>query len=88
MTIGIPPGGITMIPGTGGLTHPAGPPQELEHQVVGQDENDVMEFDSVEQPIRAEDLITPYQIIRTDGKVRSFDFSAIEDNKASSIHVR
>ncbi|RIA92969.1 WD40-repeat-containing domain protein [Glomus cerebriforme] len=62
--------------------------KEKQHKtgVKGQDENDPMEVE--EQPIRAEDLITPYQIIRTDGKVRSFDFSTIEDNsKASSIQV-
>ena len=48
-----------------------------------------MEIDGEEHPIRAEDLITPYQIIRTGGKIRSFDFSAIEDNnKASSIQVK
>jgi len=54
-----------------------------------QNENDFMDVDVEEQPISAENLITPYQIIRTGGKVRSFDFSTIEDNnKTSSIRVR
>jgi U3 small nucleolar RNA-associated protein 12 len=55
----------------------------------GQNENDAMEIDDEERPIRAEDLLTSYQIIRTDGKVRSFDFSTIEDDsKAGLIRVR
>ncbi len=54
-----------------------------------QDLDGAMEIDGEEHPIRAEDLITSYQIIRTDGKIRSFDFSTIGDNyKASSIQVR
>ncbi|CAG8542010.1 7989_t:CDS:10 [Funneliformis mosseae] len=53
-----------------------------------QDENDAMEVDGEDRPLRAEDLITPYQVIRTGGKIRSFDFSAIDDNrKVSSIQI-
>ncbi|GBC04191.1 hypothetical protein RclHR1_05560011 [Rhizophagus clarus] len=58
--------------------------KEKQHRV--QDENDFMEINVEEKQIHAEDLITPYQIIRTDGKVRSFDFSMIED-KNGSIRV-
>ncbi|CAB4425009.1 unnamed protein product [Rhizophagus irregularis] len=60
--------------------------RQKEKQHRDQDENDFMEVNVEEQQIRAEDLITPYQIIRTDGKVRSFDFSMIED-KNGSIRV-
>jgi U3 small nucleolar RNA-associated protein 12 len=61
--------------------------RQKEKQHKGQDENDIMEVNVEEQQIRAEDLITFYQIIRTDGKVRSFDFPMIED-KNDSIRVR
>src|SRR6266542_6915041 len=54
--------------------------KQHKNESKSQDENDSTEVDVEEQPIRAEDLITPYQIIRTGGKVRSFDFSMIEDN--------
>lgn len=51
--------------------------QKLKESVTVDDVD--MDLDEKELEIRASDAFTSFQIIRTDGKIRSFDFSLSED---------
>ena len=47
-----------------------------------------MDIDSEEDIVRASGEITPYKIIQTSAKVRSFDFAVVENpERAGSIQV-
>ncbi|CAG8521333.1 13198_t:CDS:10, partial [Acaulospora colombiana] len=62
--------------------------QKEKKQRVGVTTMDEDIEDNNDEEINASDLITPYQIVRASGKIRSFDFTGNEKNpKADSIQV-